>query len=60
MAHVTHRLEICLGVPFAGNEPNTAGGTEDLGGGFDLVAAAGRAGRTRSVLGNSDQGTASS
>ena len=47
--------------PFAGSESNTTGGTEDLGGGFDLAgAAAGRAARTGSVFGESDQGTASS
>ena len=37
--------------PFAGYEPNTTGGTEDLGGGFDLAGAAGRAARTGSVFG---------
>ena len=46
--------------PFASYEPNTTGGTEDLGGDFDLAGAAGRAARTRSVFGGSDQGTASS
>ena len=42
--------------PFAGYEPNTTDGTEDLGGDFDLAGAA----RTGSVFGGSDQGTASS
>ena len=46
--------------PFAGYEPNTTGGTEDLGGGFDLTEAAGRAARTGCVFGESDQRTASS
>ena len=46
--------------PFAGYEPNTTGGTEDLGSDFDLAGAAGRAARTGSVFGGSDQGTASS
>ena len=45
---------------FAGNEPNTTGGTEDLGGGFDLAGTAGRAARTVSVFGGIDQETASS
>ena len=45
--------------PFAGYEPNTTGGTEDLEGDFDLAGAAGRAARTGSVFGGSDQGTAS-
>ena len=44
--------------PFAGYEPNTTGGTEDLGG--DFAGAAGRAARTGSVFGGSDQVTASS
>ena len=46
--------------PFADCEPNTTGGTEDLGGDFGLAGAAGRAARTGSVFGGSDQGTASS
>ena len=46
--------------PFAGDEPNTTGVAEDLGGDFDLAGAAGRAARTGSVFGGSDQGTASS
>ena len=46
--------------PFGGYEPNTTGGTEDLVGDFDLAGAAGRAARTGSVFGGSDQGTASS
>ena len=46
---------------FAGCEPNTSGGTEDLGGDFDLAGAAGRAVRTgRSVFGRSGQETAAS
>ena len=40
--------------PFAGYEPNTTGGPEDLEGDFDLAGAAGRAART----GGSDQGAA--
>ena len=44
--------------PFAGYEPNTTGGTEDLGGGFDLAVAAGRVARTRCVFVESDQRTA--
>ena len=46
--------------PFARYEPNTIDGTEDFGGVFDLAGAAGRAARTASVFGGSDQGTASS
>ena len=46
--------------PFAGYEPNTNGGTEDLGASFDLAGAAGRAAGTGSVFGGSDQETASS
>ena len=46
---------------FAGCEPNTSGGTEDLGGDFDLAGAAGRAVRTgRSMFGRSGQETAAS
>ena len=36
--------------PFAGYEPNTTAGTEDLGGDFDLAGAAGRAARTGSII----------
>ena len=46
--------------PFAGYESNATGGTEDLGGDFNLAGAAGTAARTVSVFGGSDQGTASS
>ena len=46
--------------PFADYEPNTTGGTEDPGGDIDLAGAAGRAARTGSVFGGSDQGIASS
>ena len=45
--------------PFAGYEPKTTAGPEDLGGDFDLAGAAGRAARTGSVFGGSDQGAAS-
>ena len=36
--------------PFASYEPNTTGGTEDLGGDFDLAGVAGRAARPGSGL----------
>ena len=36
--------------PFAGHEPNAAGGTEDLGCDFDLSGAARRAARTGCVF----------
>ena len=42
--------------PFVGYEPIATGGIEDLGGDFDLAGAAGRAPRTGSVFGGSDQG----
>ena len=45
--------------PFAGYEPNAAAGQEDLGGDFNLAGAAGRATRTGSVFGRSDDGAAS-
>ena len=45
--------------PFAGCEPNTTAGPEDFGGDFDLAGAAGRAARTGSVFGGSDQEAAS-
>ena len=37
--------------PFLGYESNATGGTEDLGGDFDLAGAAGRDARTGSVFG---------
>ena len=43
--------------PFAGYEPNAAADQEDPGGDFNLAGAAGRAARTGSVFGESDQGT---
>ena len=45
--------------PFSNYEPNATGGPEDPRGDPDLAGAAGRAARTGSVFGGSDQGAAS-
>ena len=45
------------GNTFAGYERNEAAGQEDPRGDFNLAGAAGRAARTQSVFGGSDQGT---
>ena len=45
------------GNPFGGYEPNAAAGQHDPGGDFNLAGGAGRAARTGSVFGGSDQGT---